>query len=320
MALIYATKKLLERVKKWDASALLTSSSAEDTVLSGWYATYAIIEKQHVVVLVNDPTYLTLVIRAKDFKQSPTESMCKALEPLLVNLQLDGEQIAELLDAFNDVCYLPTQDRSMVSRLNHVLMHVTWRMGEARSPHRISMEMVDELYKAGPLGGNRYDDYQTPRTRLAAELGMDTTSIRRTRDLVEVRIALANQQPEEWYTVLMPVTNDLVDLHLVILACFGWMGTPRHAFYCGHHGRVVDELDVILLDLMGDTTSPLRYVYDPREEWECVITFGQMQPSSVTARAYQVTGGEPEIANLQALEADVRGMVHYVRASEVEKP
>ncbi len=145
MALIYATKKLLDRVKKWDASALLTSSDAEDTILSAWYGTYAIIEKQHVVVLVNDPTYLTLVIRAKDFKRSPTEAMCRALEPLLVNLQLDGEQIAELLDAFNDVCYLPTQDRSMVSRLNHVLMHVTFRMGEARSPHRISVEMADEL-------------------------------------------------------------------------------------------------------------------------------------------------------------------------------
>lgn len=208
-----------------------------------------------------------------------------------MNLQLDVEQIAQLLDAFNDVRYLPTRDRSMTSRLNHVLMRVNWHMGETRSPNRINMEMADELYKAGSTGGNQNADYQTPHERLAAELGMDTSSMRRTRDLVEVRMTLANQQPEVWYTVLLPVTNDLVDLHLVILP-----------------------------DLMGDTTSPLRYVYDPREQWECVITFGQTQPSSATAHAYQVTGGRPEIANLQALEADVRGMVQYVRASEVVRP
>lgn len=159
-------------------------------------------------MVVNDPAYLKLVIPAKDFKQSPTESMCRALEPLLVNLHFDGEQIAELLDAFNDVCYRPTQDRSM-SRLNHVLMHVTWCMGEARSPQRISMEMADELYTAGRTGENRYDDYQTPRERLAPVLGMDVSTPRKTRDLVEVRITLANQQPEYWVCLTLPVRRSV---------------------------------------------------------------------------------------------------------------
>jgi len=171
--LIYATKKLLERAKKWETKALEDGLIREDGLLAAWYATYAIVEKQHVVVLVNDPTFLTVVIHVKEFKLNPAETMRAAIEPLLGDMQIDSNRIAKLLSAVESVRYLPTQNRSMVSRLDRVMLYVTWRIRDARSLPRINMEMTDELYKDGPAKQERVDDYQTPRSRLAAEPGLD---------------------------------------------------------------------------------------------------------------------------------------------------
>lgn len=54
MALIYATKKLLERAGKWDTTVLADGVAREGGLLASWYDTYAIVETQHVVVLVNN--------------------------------------------------------------------------------------------------------------------------------------------------------------------------------------------------------------------------------------------------------------------------
>lgn len=312
--LIYATKKLLERVKKWDVpSRINLDREPEQGVLSAWYGTYAVIEKQHVVVLVNDPTFLTVVISAKDFKHSPTEALCTALESVLAHMELSGEQVSHLLETCDHISFTSTRDRSMISRLNRVLLYVTWRMGRRRSLHRINVELIDELYSVAKTDGRKNMDYQTPRERLALELGMHTTIRRPRRELVEVRIALASTQPEVWRTVLMHLTDDLYDLHLVILGCMNWPGLHPHVFYRGLHERVIDERDVILADLLRDESRPLRYVYHHREHAEHVITFGLVMPISPQALPYQVVATSSDVDNLEEIQIDVREMLRYGR-------
>lgn len=62
------------------------------------------------------------------------------------------------------------------------------------------------------------------RELLMLELGLERPEKRVRLDLVEVRIALADLEPEIWRSVLLPVTNDLHDLNLAILGCMGWTG------------------------------------------------------------------------------------------------
>lgn len=71
--MIYATKKLLDRVTSWGSPTLCQADALpEQGVFSDWYGTYAIIAKQHMVVLVNMSTCLTVVIPAKEFKMKIT--------------------------------------------------------------------------------------------------------------------------------------------------------------------------------------------------------------------------------------------------------
>lgn len=99
MALIYATKKLLERARKWDTTVLVEGQAHEDGLLAARYATYAIVEKQHVVVMVNDPMFLTVVIPVKDFKRNPVATMRAVLEPLHADIESDSIQIRKLHSA-----------------------------------------------------------------------------------------------------------------------------------------------------------------------------------------------------------------------------
>lgn len=168
MAQIFSSKKLLDRIRKWGIDrADGATPDGDSDVLNIWYGTYAIIEKQHVVVLVNDPTYLTLVIAAQDFKRSPTEAMCIALEPLLEELKVPGEVASSLLDTCDAVQFTFAQDRSMVSRLNHVLHHVMWRMYNEKPLAIINLEMVDEMYSAGKYADPSETESATPRRRMA---------------------------------------------------------------------------------------------------------------------------------------------------------
>lgn len=122
------------------------------------------------------------------------------------------------------------------------------------------------------------------------ELGLERPEKRVRLDLVEVRIALADLEPEIWRSVLLPVTNDLHDLNLAILGCMGWTGFREHAFYRGQD-LIENEFDVVLADLVGDTERPLR-LYNDYMRW-------------------RKAPFDPEAFDLEEIQSYVHGMMRY---------
>ncbi|WKZ78960.1 MAG: hypothetical protein QY319_02590 [Candidatus Kapaibacterium sp.] len=117
----------------------------------------------------------------------------------------------------------------------------------------------------------------------------------------------------------MPVTNDLIDLHHVILACMGWTGTEEFTFYRGHDNSIINENNVMLLDMMHETSSLLHYVYEPYKHLEFTITFGQRKQSTIGARSYHITEAHPPIVELPEMSAYIHSKVTRLRESYAVK-
>ena len=57
-----------------------------------------------MVLMVNDPTFLTLIIPVKDFKRIPATAMRTALESPSIDIETDSKQIMKLLSAVFAEC------------------------------------------------------------------------------------------------------------------------------------------------------------------------------------------------------------------------
>jgi hypothetical protein len=101
---------------------------------------------------------------------------------------------------------------------------------------------------------------------------------------VQIRITLAEIEPEIWRRVVVPRTFHLGDLHHVIQAAFGWWDYHLHQFMIGglRYGDVdqigapefeaeprgFDESEVRLLDFGYSDRVAFIYEYDFGDGWE----------------------------------------------------
>jgi hypothetical protein len=106
---------------------------------------------------------------------------------------------------------------------------------------------------------------------------------------VQIRITLAEIEPEIWRRVVVPRTFHLGDLHHVIQAAFGWWDYHLHQFMIGglRYGDVdqigapefeaeprgFDESEVRLLDFGYSDRVAFIYEYDFGDGWEHIVEF-----------------------------------------------
>lgn len=111
------------------------------------------------------------------------------------------------------------------------------------------------------------------------------------RDLnaVQIRVEIEGIQPPVWRSVILPLTWNLWQLHLVIQAAFNWWNYHLHEFEIGglqfgdpeeledgafeDSARVFDEREVLLRDFRrGLEGVSFTYVYDLGDYWRHTVT------------------------------------------------
>jgi hypothetical protein len=124
---------------------------------------------------------------------------------------------------------------------------------------------------------------------------------------VQIRITLAEIEPEIWRRVVVPRTFHLGDLHHVIQAAFGWWDYHLHQFMIGglRYGDVdqigapefeaeprgFDESEVRLLDFGYSDRVAFIYEYDFGDGWEHIVEFEEKLTLEPAPRVHRCTGG-----------------------------
>jgi hypothetical protein len=145
---------------------------------------------------------------------------------------------------------------------------------------------------------------------------------------VQIRITLAEIEPEIWRRVVVPRTFHLGDLHQVIQAAFGWWDYHLHQFMIGglRYGdidqigtpefegepRGFDETEVRLLDFGYSDRVAFVYEYDFGDGWEHIVEFEEKLKLEPAPRVARCTGG----ARARPPE-DVGGVGGYVGFLEI---
>jgi len=130
---------------------------------------------------------------------------------------------------------------------------------------------------------------------------------------VQIRITLAEIEPEIWRRVVVPRTFHLGDLHQVIQAAFGWWDYHLHQFMIGglRYGdieqigtpefegepRGFDETEVRLLDFGYSDRVAFVYEYDFSDGWEHIVEFEEklkLEPAPRVARCTAVRAPGPQ--------------------------
>ncbi|MCL2716055.1 MAG: plasmid pRiA4b ORF-3 family protein [Alphaproteobacteria bacterium] len=103
---------------------------------------------------------------------------------------------------------------------------------------------------------------------------------------VQIKVSLDEIEPEVWRRLVLPITWNLEQLHLVIQAAFNWWNYHVHEFHIGglHYGdaeswsmalddedpRVFSSREVRFRDI--DECTVFRYLYDLGDCWQHTIT------------------------------------------------
>ncbi len=292
MAVIHATKKLLDRTKKWGITHTPIEHVHErEAVLSDWYATYEIMCGQHVVVLMNDPTLVTLVVPLMEFKRSPQAAMQKALALVLEEFSITEDLRDASLATWDHVTFTTTNSRSLLSRLRIVLDYIAWRLECLRTMDRINIELLAELHGSIKDEDMPRKDYQTSAYRLCRALQLDLPDSIVSRSTINVHMVLQGTQPPVSRLVQLPATTDLLDLHLAIQTCMEWQDKHLHQFII-NKSVVHDEFSIMLLDLVKQGVTTIDYIYDFGDYWQLTLTIGGRNDRNVGYGSYHVLQAE----------------------------
>ena len=124
---------------------------------------------------------------------------------------------------------------------------------------------------------------------------------------VQIRIALADIEPEIWRRLVLPSDWNLQQLHLSIQAAFNWWNYHLHEFRIGglRYGdvemlednsfdgglRAFDEQEVHLRDFEGPGTS-FVYVYDFGDNWRHIVEIEQLLALDVAPKRGSCIAGQ----------------------------
>lgn len=252
MVTIHATKKLLDKLKIAPAAVLPVT----DGRLGPWYADARIVSKQHIVVLANEATLLSLIIPWMEFKVDPAAALRAGLRTLLHDLDIPDAMIDEELATIGNVTFTKTASKVMLGRMNAPAFMIEQLIADGRSFRSIERQMLPYYYT--PSKSDPETHYFTPNRRTCALFGVDPkqpptidaylalqpsvqmpaptstpTPLQNRRLLTDVlilRIELDGIRPVIWRTVMVPAKITLRRLHDVIQAAMGWDDSHLHAF------------------------------------------------------------------------------------------
>lgn len=110
-------------------------------------------------------------------------------------------------------------------------------------------------------------------------------------DVIELKITLADIDPEIWRRVAVPANYTLAGLHAVIQAAMGWENYHLHQFVIGYHyygvpdptdtypgPKIREEGNYKLADVLSDSEF-FVYVYDFGDDWHHEITVEKIRPA-----------------------------------------
>ncbi|RPI67559.1 MAG: hypothetical protein EHM43_07545, partial [Ignavibacteriae bacterium] len=141
MITIHATKKLLDKLKVAPQSGKVDTSGR----LGPWYADVRIIERQHLVLMMNEATMLMVVIPWTAFKASPIVSLKAALGQILEFLHVPSALIEEELATITGVSYAKTASRVILGRMSAAAGLV-----EGGVEHEASLQEINERLSSYP--------------------------------------------------------------------------------------------------------------------------------------------------------------------------
>jgi len=194
-----------------------------------------IIGRQHLVVLVNQCTLVTLVIPWTEFKKDPAVAVRMSLQKLLQALNIPKAMIDEELATITNVTFTKTAPKTMLGRMNAPAFTIERMVESGLSFDQMNIKLASCLYT--PSKADPEWDYFTADRRTYMLFGLAPSTIptyseraslqapppmRSTlTDAFILRIELDGIRPEIWRTVMVPVNITMRRLHDVIQAAMG---------------------------------------------------------------------------------------------------
>ena len=90
----------------------------------------------------------------------------------------------------------------------------------------------------------------------------------RTPEAYQLKITLADSEPEVWRSVLVPAQISLAELHSVVQKAMGWENQHEYRFRLGMAGELICRLDGGLSEAVATLEGrPLYYTYDFKSGW-----------------------------------------------------
>ena len=136
--------------------------------------------------------------------------------------------------------------------------------------------------------------------------------------------------PPIWRRLLVPGAIRLSDLHQVIQAAFGWTNSHLHQFVIAgqrfsqpqdYDERVLDEAEVTVSEIVGNSVKRFSYIYDFGDDWRHEIVVekvvgvdaGLVRSRCIAGRRNsppEDCGGSPGYAELLEAISDSRHPKH----------
>ena len=129
-----------------------------------------------------------------------------------------------------------------------------------------------------------------------------------TKNILQLKIVLADSRPLIWRRILVSAESTFFDLHVAIQDAFGWQDSHLHQFFTAlPYGRnrnyqviaypmpemedVVDERKVKLSKWFKNPKDKLWYEYDFGDTWMHEITFEKVIQPESNAKCPQLVDG-----------------------------
>lgn len=292
MTILRCTRKLLDRLAvPSDAESDLAPTNA----LGDWYANLVRFGREQFIVAVNERTALTLLLPAKDARNSLPPTFLRTLAWLLEHIAVPREIIDRELAAMQPLAYARTGSRSLVAKMNErakTAVHL-WHGGSS------AMDIMVALSRFLVLSA-QVD--AVPRCAARMLLGLDA-SLPPPATVVRLHVQLEGLSPAIWRRLVVPEAIDLPQLHTAIQIAMGWSDHHLHEFEFGaaRYGwrdpafpiaGLREEEGMRLVDVLRATGADrFTYRYDLGDDWTHAVSVEAIEPNAEAIRGVVCTGG-----------------------------
>lgn len=294
MVTLRCTAKLLDRLGvRHDADSDATPGNA----LGDWYANLIRVGREQLVVVMNERTYLTLVLPARGIRDSIHPGIVRALAELLRELAVPEAAIQREIGQMHPMAFARTASRSVVGAMNeraHLIEHL-WK--DDRPLADIVTWLARLPMTSGPSEADLYPSRAARRL-----LGLDPMPAP-PATVIRLHVSLEDLAPAIWRRVIVPDSITLPRLHRVLQVAMGWEDYHLHEFDFGGARYGIPDDDHLDAGLRGEkgmvvgdivrTTGIDRftYIYDYGDDWRHRVVVEAVEPNSAGFRWPRCTDG-----------------------------